>query len=819
MQRVQAITHKVNLFNKNKINNNIIKCYEGNVKRNSSQLTNSTFNTNFVKYSQFKRNFSTTLSKYLPKNQLFTSITKFSALKTNKRSKTTQVISRRDYKPPNYLIPTVNLKFELHPTQTIVTSTLTITKNTNDSSTLPLILNRHPNVKLVENSLKIDGKTLNENEFQLNDENLEISHEIFDGKSTFQLESKVEINPSKDTGLEGIYISNDNFYSQCEPHGFRRITFFVDRPDNMSKFTVEMIANKEDYPVLLSNGNEVDKGDLNDGKHFIKYNDPWPKPSYLFALVAGKLHYKEDHFIRKDNEKVQLRIYVRENDLNKTNYAIESLKRSMKWDEEEYGRIYDLNVFNIVAVDDFNFGAMENKSLNIFNSKYILANPEITTDREFNLIESVIAHEYFHNWSGNRVTCRDWFQLSLKEGLTVFRDQEFSAEMTSRSVKRIQDIINLKTNQFKEDSGPTSHPVRPDSYIEVNNFYTSTVYEKGAEIIRMLKLILGKDGYRKGTDLYFDRFDGKAVTCDDWINTLQDANPNVDLDQFKLWYSQSGTPEVFAQIRRIPIDDDENNNNKNKNNNDNNNDNNKKKGRGKKEENWLEDKENIRLLNQFLNLKESGDDIFIDGKNINEIDADTQKLFAEKLDYFGKKIGSENNNENFNFKVEKKIEKENVELILTQKIPPTPNQPIKKPMHIPISLGIFHPDDGSDHLFDDDNHHTKIIHLKEEKQIFLFKNVIKNSNFSLFRSFSAPIKLHFPIYENIKDQSKFIQFDRDPINRYLSFTKLSELFLSKLVKEFSFHNEIFGNSEKLQLEIPNTVFHSLKANFRRYRRR
>ena len=461
-----------------------------------------------------------------------------------------KVYYRKDYQQPNYFITTVHLRFELHPTETKVISTLSITRNSNSSTpNAPLSLDRHKNVQLIDNTLKINGKILNNDQYQLDEEELQIPSEHLPSSSDFTLENQVLINPSQDTGLEGLYESKGNLYTQCEPHGFRRITFFIDRPDVMAKYTVHIIGDKENYPILLSNGNKVEEGELDDKKHFAVFVDPWPKPSYLFALVAGKLEFVEDIFIRKDKQAVNVRVYVRGSDINKTSHALKSIVNSMKWDEEVFGRIYDLNSFNIVAVDDFNFGAMENKSLNLFNSKYVLINPEISTDREFNLSEGVIGHEYFHNWSGNRVTCRDWFQLSLKEGFTVFRDQEFSSDMKSRAVKRIEDVLFLRSYQFSEDDGPIAHPIRPDSYIEVNNFYTTTVYEKGAEIIRMEKLLLGEEGFRKGTDLYFDRHDGQAVTCDDWLQALQDANPSVDLSQFKLWYSQAGTPEINVSIK------------------------------------------------------------------------------------------------------------------------------------------------------------------------------------------------------------------------------------------------------------------------------
>jgi aminopeptidase N len=345
-----------------------------------------------------------------------------------------------------------------------------------------------------------------------------------------------------------LYKSSGNFCTQCEAEGFRRITYYLDRPDVLSEYTVEIVADKARYPVLLSNGNPAGSGASEDGKHWAKWHDPHPKPSYLFALVAGDLKYIQDDFTTASGNKIDLRIYTQAHNIDKCEHAMVSLKKSMTWDEQVYGREYDLDVYNIVAVDDFNMGAMENKGLNIFNSKYVLADIASATDDDFDGIESVIAHEYFHNWSGNRVTCRDWFQLSLKEGFTVFRDQEFSADMGSRGVKRVKDVNLLRNYQFKEDAGPMAHPIRPDSYQEINNFYTVTIYEKGAEVIRMMHQLLGKEGFRKGTDLYFSKFDGQAVTTEDFVQSMEQAN-GIDLSQFRLWYTQAGTPELTVQTQ------------------------------------------------------------------------------------------------------------------------------------------------------------------------------------------------------------------------------------------------------------------------------
>ena len=347
----------------------------------------------------------------------------------------------------------------------------------------------------------------------------------------------------------GLYESGGLLCTQCEAEGFRRITFFPDRPDVLSRYRVRMTADKTPYPVLLSNGNREAGGDLPDGRHWAEWHDPFPKPSYLFALVAGDLGANKDSFVTRSGRKVSLGIWVREADLPRTGHAMTSLKQAMKWDEDVYGREYDLDTFNIVAVADFNFGAMENKGLNIFNSRYILVDPETATDADHDAVAGVVAHEYFHNWSGDRVTCRDWFQLSLKEGFTVFRDQSFSADMGSPPVKRIEDVRGLRAAQFPEDAGPLAHPIRPDSYIEIGNFYTATIYTKGAEVIRMMHTLLGPEKFRAGSDLYFERFDGQAVTCEDFVKAMEDAS-GVDLEEFRTWYSQAGTPRVTATTIR-----------------------------------------------------------------------------------------------------------------------------------------------------------------------------------------------------------------------------------------------------------------------------
>lgn len=441
----------------------------------------------------------------------------------------------KDYKAPDYKAKTIDLTFRLYETHTEVISKTAYVKN--HAGKNDLILNGEDQIL---KSVSVNGQTLISDQYIVDDYFLTIPSP----GDEFTVEITTHIDPAKNTSLEGLYKSEGNYCTQCEAQGFRKITFFPDRPDVMSIFTTRIEADK-DYPVLLSNGNLIEQGDLENNRHFTVWNDPFPKPCYLFALVAGKLEYIQDEFVTMTGRKVDLRIYVRDGDQSQCGHAMKSLINSMKWDEEVFGREYQLDIFNIVAVSDFNMGAMENTSLNIFNTALVLAEAETATDNDFLRVEGVIGHEYFHNWSGNRVTCRDWFQLSLKEGLTVFRDQEFTADLNSRAVKRIDDVIMLRARQFPEDSGPLAHPIRPDNYIEINNFYTTTVYEKGGEVIRMQKTLLGADNFRKGTDLYFDRFDGQAVTCDDFLASMQEASGR-DLSHFKLWYSQAGTPEINA---------------------------------------------------------------------------------------------------------------------------------------------------------------------------------------------------------------------------------------------------------------------------------
>ncbi|MEM6580290.1 MAG: aminopeptidase N [Pseudomonadota bacterium] len=438
----------------------------------------------------------------------------------------------KDYSPPDYLVEKTDLVFELWEDHALVHSLLAVHRQCDDATGLQL---HGEELELV--SLAIDGEALSPDQYKQTDAGLEIP----EVPASFQLQCTTRIRPQDNTSLNGLYKSQAMFCTQCEAHGFRRITFYLDRPDVMSVFSVRVIADQARYPVLLSNGNLVETEQLADGRHAASWHDPHPKPAYLFALVAGDLKHVEDVFTTNSSREVRLRIYVDEKDIGKCDHAMASLKRAMRWDEDEYGREYDLDLFNIVAVDDFNMGAMENKGLNIFNSSCVLCTPETTTDRGFQKIEAIVAHEYFHNWSGNRVTCRDWFQLSLKEGFTVFRDATFSADMGSATVKRIEEAGVMRTEQFAEDAGPMAHPVRPESVIEINNFYTLTVYEKGAEIVRMIRTLIGPAAFRRGSDLYFERHDGQAVTCEDFVLAMEEAS-GIDLTQFRLWYSQAGTP-------------------------------------------------------------------------------------------------------------------------------------------------------------------------------------------------------------------------------------------------------------------------------------
>jgi aminopeptidase N len=448
-------------------------------------------------------------------------------------------VLRQEYRPPAWWVDHVELAFDLDAAETRVISRLSVRRNP-DADAEPLTLS---GAGLDTRRVEIDGEPARFDE-HADDESL-----VVEGvPERAEVTTEVVIHPDRNTALEGLYKSSAMLLTQCEAEGFRKITWFPDRPDVMARFKVRLTGDRERFPVLLSNGNCVETGELDDGRHFAVWDDPYPKPSYLFAIVAGDLAELADTFTTRSGREVALKFYSEPENVDRLDHAMESLKRAMEWDEQRFGLEYDLDVFHVVATHDFNMGAMENKSLNVFNSRYVLADRETATDADYEAIEAVIAHEYFHNWTGNRVTCRDWFQLTLKEGLTVFRDQEFTADQRSRGVKRIQDVSDLMARQFPEDAGPMAHPVRPERYVEINNFYTATVYEKGAQVVKMYETLLGRDGFRRGMDLYFERHDGEAVTCDDFRRAMADAN-DTDLEQFERWYRQVGTPVVEASTR------------------------------------------------------------------------------------------------------------------------------------------------------------------------------------------------------------------------------------------------------------------------------
>ncbi|MCC7412302.1 MAG: aminopeptidase N [Gammaproteobacteria bacterium] len=451
-------------------------------------------------------------------------------------------IHLRDYRPPAYLVDDVDLDFDLRAEYTRVTAVLALRRNPDaGAGAAPLVLDGED---LALESIAIDDRPLAAGDYVLEAGRLTIAQV----PAAFTVRTVVRIEPERNTQLMGLYASRDGYFTQCEAEGFRRITWFLDRPDVMARYTTTVHADRDRFPHLLSNGNPVARGEEPGGRHWVRWGDPFRKPCYLFALVAAKLDRLEDSFLTRSGKRARLEIYVEPGRLEEARHAMAALQKSMRWDEEVFGLELDLDHYMIVAVGDFNMGAMENKGLNVFNTKYVLARPEIATDTDYQNIDRVVAHEYFHNWTGNRVTCRDWFQLSLKEGLTVFRDQEFSADMYSRAVARIREVRNLRAAQFPEDAGPMAHPVRPQSYIEISNFYTATVYEKGAEVVRMMHTLLGAEGFRRGMDLYFERHDGQAVTCDDFAQAMQDAS-GVDLTQFRRWYDQAGTPVLEVEDR------------------------------------------------------------------------------------------------------------------------------------------------------------------------------------------------------------------------------------------------------------------------------
>ena len=570
-------------------------------------------------------------------------------------SDTLQAIHLKDYTPPPCHIEDVQLRFELHEQATLVHNSMRITM-LHDG---PLHLNGQ-HLELL--AISVDGEEPAASAYSLDEHALT----LHSPPAAFTLTTTSRINPAANTALEGLYVSSGNFCTQCEAEGFRKITWYPDRPDVMSVFTTTVIADQARFPILLANGNPVARETLDDGRHSVTWHDPFPKPSYLFALVAGDLACVEDHFTTVSGRRVLLQIYVQHGNEDKTAHAMASLKRAMRWDEERYGREYDLDIYMIVAVDDFNMGAMENKGLNIFNSRFVLARPDTATDMDYFHIESVIAHEYFHNWSGNRVTCRDWFQLSLKEGFTVFRDQQFSADHHSAAIVRIDNVGHLRSLQFTEDAGPMAHPVRPDSYVEINNFYTMTVYEKGAEVIRMLHTLLGEEGFRRGSDEYFRRHDGQAVSCEDFVAAMAAVNPSPlgergrgegehSLSGFMRWYHQAGTPQV--SLRR-------------------------------------------------------------------EYDAASKTLT----------------------------------LHLQQHTPPTPGQPDKQPLWIPIRLALLDRDTGATLLPE------QVLLLERVEQQFVFANVGEQAIPSLLRGFSAPVKLSHDLSD--AELAALMAHDDDPFARW-----------------------------------------------------
>ncbi|MDF8332827.1 aminopeptidase N [Novosphingobium cyanobacteriorum] len=557
------------------------------------------------------------------------------------------VINRLDYTPPAWLVPQIALDFALSLDATRVLSVLSVERNpANPAPTLRL-----NGDGIAARSVNVDGQPHNDWRMDGADLLIDLPGEAH----TVTIETVV--NPTANTQLSGLYASGGMLCTQCEAEGFRRITFFPDRPDVLSVYTVKMAGDKQKFPILLSNGNPVASGEGEDGTHWAEWHDPWPKPSYLFALVAGDLVASRDSFTTRSGRKVDLAIYVRAGDEARTDHAMRSLIASMEWDEEVYGREYDLDLFNIVAVSDFNAGAMENKGLNVFNTRYILADPETATDGDYDAVEGVVAHEYFHNWSGNRVTCRDWFQLSLKEGFTVLRDQQFSADRGSAPVKRIEDVRILRAAQFPEDSGPLAHPIRPDSYQEISNFYTATVYNKGAEVIRMMTVLAGPERFRKGTDLYFDRHDGEAATCEDFVKAIEDG-AGLDLTQFRRWYQQAGTPRVDVAVAH------------------------------------------------------AGD---------------------------------------------------TVTLTLKQTVPPTPGQPDKQPMVIPLRTALFDRATGKH-----DGEH--LIVLAEAEQSFSFSGHATPPVLSINRGFSAPVAIASPVSN--EDLVFLAAHDDDPFARYEAMQQL-----------------------------------------------
>ncbi|MBF0357417.1 MAG: aminopeptidase N [Magnetococcales bacterium] len=581
----------------------------------------------------------------------------------------------KDYKPYPFIVRQIDLTIDLKPEKSLVQAKIKFERNPDSTEKAADLLLNGRDLKLL--SISIDGDSLDDDRYELTTEHLTINN----CPDKFYLESTVETSPKANTSLEGLYSSGDIICSQCEAEGFRKITFFPDRPDVMASYTTKLIADAKKFPTLLSNGNLIDSGEMDGGRHFALWQDPFPKPAYLFAVVAGDLICKEDSFTTKSGRNVSLRIYVESQNQDKCAHALISLKKAMAWDEKRYGLEYDLDIYMIVAVNDFNMGAMENKGLNLFNAKYVLAKPESATDSDYHLIEAVIGHEYFHNWSGNRVTCRDWFQLSLKEGLTVFREQEFSGESISSDVQRIQDVSLLRSNQFPEDAGPTAHSVQPDSYLEINNFYTLTIYEKGAELVGMIKRLIGADNYRRGIDLYFNRHDGQAVTVDDFIAAMESAS-DKDLKQFKLWYKQAGTPLLKVDGIHNPY----------------------------------------------------------------------EKTYK---------------------------------LTIKQVCPPTPGQKNKKPLHIPITMGLLDRNGDDLPLILQGEEATpskateRVLELRNEQEQFIFTSISQPPVPSLLRGFSAPVRMQINLED--EDLAFLWSHDSDTFNRWEGGQELATRLLQAII--------------------------------------
>lgn len=593
------------------------------------------------------------------------------------RPKTPRPILLKNYRPPRYLIDKVDLDVALHPKRTRIRSRLSVRANPKVRGKREPLRLDGTHMELAE--ISVNRKKLAPKDYKLTDTSLTLTKTP---AKPFTLEIVTFVNPKANKVLQGLYRTNGVYCTQCEAEGFRRITYFLDRPDVLATYSVRIEADPEEAPVLLANGNLLERGLVDGGKrHYAVWRDPFPKPSYLFALVGGDLSSIASSFQTMSGREVDLRIYIEHGKEERAAWAMDSLKRSMRWDEERFGREYDLDVFNIVAVSDFNMGAMENKGLNVFNDRLILASPETATDTIFEAIESVVAHEYFHNWTGNRITCRDWFQLCLKEGLTVFRDQEFSGDERSETVQRILDVRRLKSMQFAEDAGPLAHPVRPESYIEINNFYTATVYEKGAELVRMIQTLLGREAFRRGMDLYFERHDGDAATVEEFITCFENAS-GTSLAQFRLWYSQAGTPELVCALR------------------------------------------------------------------------------YDKT-------------------------KKKAELSVEQALPPTPGQPHKKPLHIPLKLGLL---GGNGHdvplkLESGEELHDGVLPITKRKQTFRFTDVPTRPVPSLLRQFSAPVNVTIDLSDD--DVAFLMANDSDPFNRWQAANNFATRILVGTVRSLA----------------------------------